>query len=677
MHSFSRSRKLITLFILIPVALFYVIWLSWYPATNSLASSKATIVNEVFEPTDSANSPMGVARGIFPGRVVWVHDTTAAKWNGSSGYWWNDQFTDQAAVSDMLSQSILQITGKDNDIAAWDTLFRFFNYNHGKGAVGYQAGEKIVIKLSLVQSSNPSGNGGNSNFSPPQTVLALLRQLVYNAGVNAGDITFYDIMRAIPASVSDRCKAEFPGVHFVGSQTGHNQEKYNRDTTIIHWSEDLNMELKGGHTAYLPTIITKATYMINFAQFKGHRYVGVTGCAKNHFGSMSADGDVNTPHSVGLHPYVTVHGFYINGSAEWSFKQRPMGTYNALVDLMGHRDLGEKTLLFMVDGLYGVPQEGSAVTSTCKWIQPPFNNNWTSSIFMSLDDVALESVLVDLYRTEQAINPNLVQDPFYIDSTFAIQSTYIVFGNVDNILHEASQANNPPSGAYYAPNGDGVRLPSLGVHEHWNNPTDKQYTRNLGIGNGIELDAIAPSIPAPSDLTSVRDNDTFASLTWSNNGDNSGNIIVYRSMTVNTDFKPVVSLTGDIDTYVDAGTLSDKVYFYRLKRVTSSAYSVFSNESKLDAVAGVGIDVSVTANKFDVYPNPASSFVNVQLNDPYLGNTELVIIDMKGRVIKNNNIQKKLPVFQYTMDVSDMQKGLYYVRIYVGGDTYTKAISIR
>ena len=30
-------------------------------------------------------------------------------------------------------------------------------------------------------------------------------------------------------------------------------------------------------------------------------------------------------------------------------------------------------------------------------------------------------------------------------------------------------------------------MTSLGVHEHWNNPTDKQYSRNLGTGEGIEL----------------------------------------------------------------------------------------------------------------------------------------------------------------------------------------------
>ncbi|MHC4682371.1 MAG: right-handed parallel beta-helix repeat-containing protein [Planctomycetota bacterium] len=48
-------------------------------------------------------------------------------------------------------------------------------------------------------------------------------------------------------------------------------------------------------------------------------------------------------------------------------------------------------------------------------------------------------------------------------------------------------ADNPPSGTVYDPEGDGIRLTSLGVHEHWNNPADKKYSRNLGTGDGIEL----------------------------------------------------------------------------------------------------------------------------------------------------------------------------------------------
>ena len=164
----------------------------------------------------------------------------------------------------MVSKSIRGLTGKSTDIAAWDTLFKFFNQEHGKGSIGYQAGEKIAIKLSLVQSTS-TGNS-NNNFSTPQLVLALLRQLVNNAGVMDSNITFYDRMRTIPASVTDKCKKEFPHVHFVGSGVAHNQEAYKRDTTSIGFSQNLVLEQPTGglHKGYLPTLVTHASYIINF-----------------------------------------------------------------------------------------------------------------------------------------------------------------------------------------------------------------------------------------------------------------------------------------------------------------------------------------------------------------------------------------------------------------------------
>jgi hypothetical protein len=51
---------------------------------------------------------------------------------------------------------------------------------------------------------------------------------------------------------------------------------------------------------------------------------------------------------------------------------------------------------------------------------------------------------------------------------------------------------------FYNPNGDSVRLQSLGVHEHWNNAAEKKYSRNLGTGNGIELVR-----PQPAGVTGV------------------------------------------------------------------------------------------------------------------------------------------------------------------------------
>ena len=96
-----------------------------------------------------------------------------------------------------------------------------------------------------------------------------------------------------------------------------------------------------------------------------------------------------------------------------------------------------------------------------------------SSLFMSQDIVAIESVMLDFLRSEGAV----------------------VAGTPDNYLHEAAQADNPPSGTVYDPENDGIPLKSLGVHEHWNNSTDKQYSRNLGTGEGIELIQVIKTSP--------------------------------------------------------------------------------------------------------------------------------------------------------------------------------------
>jgi hypothetical protein len=37
-------------------------------------------------------------------------------------------------------------------------------------------------------------------------------------------------------------------------------------------------------------------------------------------------------------------------------------------------------------------------------------------------------------------------------------------------------------------------VPSLGVHEHWNNAADKQNSRNLGVSQGIELISFPPHL---------------------------------------------------------------------------------------------------------------------------------------------------------------------------------------
>lgn len=485
----KNRRWILGLFLMFLSLSLYFFTITTQPQSRAYAS---VLGIHGFTPSDAANSPTGTAKGIYPGRVVWVHNPNATSWGGT-GSWWKDEFTNQTEVNVMVSNTLQWLSGTSTDVAAWEAIFKYYNQNHSKGTVGYQSGEKIAIKLNMnaLQSHKVTWKPGETDttkrsFLAPQFVLAVLRQLVNKAGVPAANIVMYDAVRYIPDCIYNKCKTEFPDVRFADWAGGDGREQVQKDVnSTIKWSSAMTIEYdvtgsKSTSIAYLPTCVTEADYFINLSNFKGHDLAGVTLCAKNMFGSILADrhpsvvgsSRSSTPKGVGLHPYVAVHN-YNQGGTWGNWTKRDMGVYNPLVDLMGHKHLGGKTLLYMIDGLYAMPSQGDSLVNTnYKWQMAPFSGDWTSSLFASLDPVALESVCLDFLRTE---------------------STMIyVTGNVDNYLHEASLAHNPPSGVFYDPERDGSRLSSLGVHEHWNNATDKKYTRNLATGSGIELISANP-----------------------------------------------------------------------------------------------------------------------------------------------------------------------------------------
>ncbi|NJK86117.1 MAG: T9SS type A sorting domain-containing protein [Bacteroidales bacterium] len=151
--------------------------------------------------------------------------------------------------------------------------------------------------------------------------------------------------------------------------------------------------------------------------------------------------------------------------------------YRVFVDIMGSRYLGQNTLLYLMDGLWGTSEEH---LPPAKFRTSPFNNNWSNSILASLDPVAIESVCLDILQKEfvtEEINSN--------DNL--TRYNFVQWNAVDDYLHQAASSSNWPLGIIYDPDNSGIPLASLGVHEHWNNPDDMLYSGNLGTGNGIEL----------------------------------------------------------------------------------------------------------------------------------------------------------------------------------------------
>ena len=453
------------------------------------------------------NAPVGEGKGIHPGRVAWVRDPAATGWDGTTGRWWEDAHTDQATVDRMTSGTLQALTGEKSDKQAWDALFHHFNRSHGFGNVGYRPGEKIAIKINCNQDRSaewgvprsggrpagaappgggaPAGTaraggppqgtppggaappgggaragapgggrgpgfGGAQNGLPsPHAILALVSQLINAAGVPGADIMLYEVAggrnigQPVYTKIRANAKPDFQAVAFlVNTDLGLG----GRITPTVDTANPIRFSKEGVPTAFLPQQVTAAKYLINFALLRAHFMAGVTLAGKNHFGSIHfPDNGGWTPSP--LHNYI--------------MRTNPMGSYNALVDLIGHRHLGGKTVLYVFDALYTAQHNEGSV-----FRYATFGDDWTSSLLMSQDPIAIDSVGFDILKGE----PNAD-----------------VQGSADNYLHEAAQASKPPSGTIYDPNGTGRALASLGVHEHWNNAQDRRYSRNLGRKEGIEL----------------------------------------------------------------------------------------------------------------------------------------------------------------------------------------------
>jgi len=226
----ARQRLSQSRYVLAAVCILVSIASAWF--TISINSRKAKAYS--FTPPDPPNSPMGVAKGIHPGRVVWVHDPNATNWNGSDYYYWDDAHTNQAVVDSMMSTALHWLTGEPNDEAAWDALFRYFNQTHGRGNVGYQSGEKIVIKPNHVEQRMHPDLDNNVDVAP-QVELSLLKQLVYKAGVDQNCITLCDPTRFIADKTYDKCNDVFPDVVYaetkfynLGNYPGHCRASHGR-----------------------------------------------------------------------------------------------------------------------------------------------------------------------------------------------------------------------------------------------------------------------------------------------------------------------------------------------------------------------------------------------------------------------------------------------------------------
>jgi hypothetical protein len=325
--------------------------------------------------------------------------------------------------------------GTADDKAAWEALIRYYNRTHGRGDMAYKPGEKIVIKINA-NHDKKSYEWDNEAHPSPAVIYALVAQLIDVVGVAGSDITIAEPSQLIGNPIYNKIRAnpgaEYQKVWFADRDGAKAPQRIypHPDTNSAIYFTMLD-QAKGTFTKqlkfHLPQCYTDATYLINLSILRGHRVFGVTLSSKNHFGSIfSPELKLYKPGQTGngaqgIFPKnMMLHSFSL-----WDYQiNDKLGQPSFSPFMLGHKDLGGKELLYLVDGIFTSKlNEGGMIRFSS------LDDDWCSSLFISQDPVALQSVGADILCHE----PNVTTG----NPSFS--------PGLDNFLRESALAHDPPS----------------------------------------------------------------------------------------------------------------------------------------------------------------------------------------------------------------------------------------
>ncbi len=145
------------------------------------------------------------------------------------------------------------------------------------------------------------------------------------------------------------------------------------------------------------------------------------------------------------------------------------------------------------------------------------------------------------------------------------------------------------------------------------------------------------------------------------------------------------SINGDNYLWVfgdgDSSTVKDPVHVYNSNGPFTACLTVYNDcdttESCQEMVFFVGIENAQLENGLEIYPNPANDVLNITIKDVNSDNLNISLNNTQGQAVLERQLVDFSGSSTETIDVSQLTKGLYFVKITSDTEVVTKRVVIQ
>jgi hypothetical protein len=165
-----------------------------------------------------------------------------------------------------------------------------------------------------------------------------------------------------------------------------------------------------------------------------------------------------------------------------------------------------------------------------------------------------------------------------------------------------------------------------------------------------------------------------------------GNNIIYRdTVSLNTECYTVyLTDQGDDGLQWWANTQQGSGYFRIINPATGTVLKTFNPDFGDNIYEQFTVDISLPVKEAEVnsirnlhiYPNPAGDLFYAEFSLPPYAKAKLKLVNLLGEVIKTETYLAKQPLEKVSMDISDVESGIYFVVIESGSQSMTQKLVV-